>query len=372
MNVAIIVGIIAVLFALLYDKDKSKYGLIIAMAITTIFTAIRWEWGNDMHTYASAFEAYNQEGIHFWELDKLGNVGVRTERSREILWTLTNILCQPIGFFGMTIVLSILQGLAVFWFINRFVPKGYTFFAVFIYCFNPSILVLGCSMMRQWTAICIILLSMKYLVEGKLVPYIALVVTASLFHTSALILLLLYLLRNLANAKINFSHVVILTFAFIVWVFVIGKRFSGLVSDLVFLDAFEGYSSLLNAQSEMSSVGFGSLLNIIIALMGFYFTSRLNDRGSHYLAAAYLGFVLLLPFSTSIVMAGRLLFYFDAISIAVIPLAMRYSKQNLIKNGIFLWVIVFNVFRYFQFFQSSTWRYYYIDYHTIFESPTWM
>ena len=372
MNAAFITGLLAVLLAYLYDKKRINWGLVGAMAILTIFTAIRWEWGNDMPNYEREFMAFGQENIHFWEIGKYNQIGVRLDRSSEILWIMVNLLCQPIGFFGMTILLSVIQGVVVFLFIREFVPRGNTFFAIFIYCFNPSILVLGCSMMRQWTAMCAILLSMKYLCDKKFIPFAICVIVASLFHTSALFLLLLAAFVYIAKMKADMGQITAIAIFSLLWVFVIGRIANGWVSSIFVVDVFEDYASTLEHNEETASIGIATILNIIVALIAFVISKHSNNEKIHILSTAYLGFIIFLPFATTISMAGRMLYYFDAMSIAVIPNILRYSKQPLIKNGVLLWVIVINLFKYIQFFHSATWSYRFMNYHTIFEAPTWM
>lgn len=372
MNVAIIVSLFAIFLAFMYDRKRIRWGLIGAMCVLTIFTAIRWEWGNDMPTYAKEFEAFGNEKVHFWEYWEFGDMGVRTDRTSEVFWFMINIICQPIGFFGMTIVLSVLQGWVVYRFIKDFVPRGYTYFAIFIYCFNPRILVLGCSMMRQWIAMCAILVSMKYLCEKRLLPFVVFVIFASLFHTSSLFLLVVYAVVYLDRKKVNLSYICVSFFLILIWVFIIGKRLTDIISTIFVIGILEQYTSLITNEEDAASIGIATMMNVIVALVGIYTAKQSGNDKIQIISMAYLCFVFFLPFSATIMLGGRMLCYFDAISIAVLPNILKNSKISIVKSGVFLWVIMINLYNYIQFFHSKTWHHYFMNYHTIFEAPYWM
>lgn len=65
--------------------------------------------------------------------------------------------------FSLVIVLTAFEISVYYWFIKKYIPKEWYWFAVFIYVFNPNFMLTQSSMMRQTLAMCIVLLSIPYI-----------------------------------------------------------------------------------------------------------------------------------------------------------------------------------------------------------------
>lgn len=70
---------------------------------------------------------------------------------------------QTIRLFSLVIVLTAFEISVYYWFIKKYIPKEWYWFAVFIYVFNPNFMLTQSSMMRQTLAMCIVLLSIPYI-----------------------------------------------------------------------------------------------------------------------------------------------------------------------------------------------------------------
>ncbi len=372
MIISIIIGFSAFLLAVLYDRKVLDWGLLASLAVLTIFCAIRWNWGNDMPSYANFFESVGSENIKFWQLNKILNLDIYGyERSSEVGWTILNILCQPIGFFGLTIVTSVFEGIVVYWFINKYVPRGYTALSVFLYAFNPYLMVLGCSMMRQWFAICIVLIAVSFLEKKKFVKFVLIVYLASLFHTSALFCLIFYLFYKVRNKSLNIHNAYILFILAMLWLYVSGRYLSSILQFLFSINVFEIYQGYIKSTIDSSGIGLGAFMNLIVIFICLL-SIRKAKAEIKLFTWIYSGSLIVQPFVIIAPMTGRIVFYFDILAISVIPNCFILIKKPILKKFVLFWLFVWNLYLYYNFFNSKVWQVYYMEYHSMFEAPYWM
>lgn len=366
MKTAIIISILAIILAFLEDQKVFKYGLLSSILIITVFVGIRYGWGTDMPTYQLNYQYYAESGLKLSDFAGLSEI--RSGRSLELGWAILNVLCKPIGFFGMVILLAIVENIIIFDFIKRNVDKGYYWLAIYIYTMNPYLMVLGCSMMRQWLAMCIILFATRYIINGRFWIYFLFVILAASFHTSALLFLSLYLFRKLGGIRLNNSYIITIGIGVVIWLF-IGIFFAREGAVVVLQsDAFEGYSNELESQ-ETGSFGLGMIFKIIFYLF-CVIQSRFLTKDKAILCWSLLMFVLLLPYTMSVHLASRLIFYIDAIAIASVPIAMKATKTMIVKLALIGFFALWNYVLYTGFF-SSGYKWAYSTYHTILEAPVW-
>src|SRR5690606_31529927 len=135
--------------------QKSKYGgLEVAFILLTIFMSIRFNFGNDYSSYLDLFiEIGRYKNLDF----------VQTE----IGWTFLNWIFQPIGFFGMIIVLTSFQYAIIYRLIKNYVPKDWYWFSVLIFTLNTGYMLVFGSMMRQFLAICIFVLAVDFIIKRR-------------------------------------------------------------------------------------------------------------------------------------------------------------------------------------------------------------
>lgn len=118
------------------------------------------------------------------------------------------------------------------------------------------------NIMRQAIAIAIILYAIKFLLDGKNVKYIAMVLIASLFHSSAVICLLLLLLKNFKYNKKTYMYVMILS--------VVGFGICPYLLKFI-LGCFGKYESYLTSTVFGVSNYFGAVINYLIYLVIYTF-----------------------------------------------------------------------------------------------------
>lgn len=367
MQTAIIVSVLAILLAYLASFKFFKYGLEIAMALITIFVAIRYEWGTDMPSYYMTYQAFADSGLNVFDFDNIAQI--RSGRSLEIGWAMLNVLCRPIGFFGMIILLAIVENLIIYDFIKRNADKQYYWLAIFIYTMNPYMMVLGCSMLRQWLAMCVVLFSTRFIQSEKLLPFILCIIIAASFHTSALLFIALYLFRYFEKFKLELSSITWLAVIAVVWI-IMGSALSTTgVMMLLSTDAFEGYTGQMEGHMQTGGLGFGTFFKILIYLYCIVTSTKLTKE-KRVLCWLLLMYIFLFPFTDAVSLASRLNFYVDAIAIVAVPLAMKASNFKAVNVVMIGFFIFWNLFLYRMFFDAPSYYFSYRTYHTIFET-TW-
>lgn len=182
------------------NKNKNKY-ILLSAVILIVYTTFRANIpgaiiGNDYNSY---FDWFNRIGnINIFNLNNflfnllLLIVKVTTNNYHVLLLIISSLLVFSIYRFSFDNTKA-----------NNYVWSIFIFIAFGMYD-------LSVSAMRQWIACSIFLLSFKFISNKDLKRYIILILIASLFHNSAIILLPTYFIIN-----INLSKKKKLLFAFI-------------------------------------------------------------------------------------------------------------------------------------------------------------
>lgn len=351
---AFLTSVIAILLAYLAKYDRMKNALPLAFIIITTFLSLGYEWGNDVPSYYNRFEDFNQYSL--FDFEKYKEVNFKSEYG----WVIINQLCAPIGFYGMRAVLFAFENLVIYLLIKRVVPKEYYWFAVFIYTMNPNFMVLSSSMMRQWLAMCLVILGFLYLERGKWMTYIVLILIAFSIHISSLICLPLVFLPRLTN---NYKSTSIPVWIF---VFLIYFLMSGLVVN--YLTSWLQSEAIYDSYANADSVGFLGMIQLIIIVYIFMHLQQIEKDKRLYIAVM-LGYILILPLLAYSSLASRLTYYFLIFSIAAYPIFLSQSKvSKAIKYVFIAAIITITVYSYIMFFASPIWFRFYYRYTTLIEA----
>jgi len=357
MTAVIILGIMATFFAWLEDTGKYKHGLKISFGLIFLFLALRYDYGNDYPVYLAAFGEINSyENINF-----SGNF-----RDMEIGWVFLCWLCKPIGFFGMTAILALLNCLVYYNFFKKFVPNKYYWFAVFLFIFNPVFMLVPCSAMRQNVAILLFVFSLNYLYKKKAIRYLLCIGLASLFHSSALILFPVYLLGGL-NWTINKATVVI-AFSIFVSLFMFGTFIMPYMNQFIG-SYFEKYE-IYKVDEGVVGTGLGILCLSALFILILYYGRFQNNENALIFKIAIISFIFL-PLGMLIMLTARIGMYFQPALIAVYPITLTNIKSILLRNVMLSFLIFFSLYYFFTFFQSDIWQDAFYTYQTILSAPQW-
>lgn len=355
MITTILVGLLSIYFAFIARDKYYSWGLKVSFILIFIFLAFRYDFGNDYGAYLNSF--FSISGQRYTSiLDFI---------QFEPLWILLNYSFQHLGFFTMTAVLAFFNCMIYYRFIKKFVPENYYWFAIFIYVFYPSLMLINCSAMRQSIATMLFVFSLHYLYDNKIVRYCLCILLASLFHYTAILLAPFFLIAFIKK-RID-RNIAYLLFVFYLSLFFMGKIISPFLKHLIgiFSEKYEYYQDAGNISSGLGFIYY-SLLFIIVLL----YEKKQDHKSSLFFKISVVSFIIM-PLSIIVEMIGRLGIYFMPSIMIVYPnivhkISIRSNK--LIFITIF---VIITFYQFFQFFYSETYRDYFMDYHTIFSASKW-
>ncbi len=224
----LVVFLLLLILMVKYDLSKSnkKYENVWYVFVLVIFIAVaglRYKVGGDTLNYMQYFN-----DIPFiWQLNKFGF----SEAQFDPLWIIFSSISKSIinDFTFFQILFATVINVIIFRFIKQNTIYRFTtlllYFLFFYIDFNMEIL-------RQSLAICVFLLSYPYLKEHKWFKFYICAVVAFLFHSSAIILFVLPLLRNIKFKSLTVSLLIVLFFL----ITFIPDGFKNLLSILIFND----------------------------------------------------------------------------------------------------------------------------------------
>lgn len=262
----------------------------------------------------------------------------------DVGWTLINSITKSMGFnfYGLTVFVAIF-----FWFTLYFVLKKYMtniniFFVIAMYKY---LLDVSFIYMRQSVAVAIFILSLRYILKKKVIPYMLLVVFAATVHFSAVILIPIYWINRIKiTQKRLFWYTVLFSSSFIlVLLHVDIISMFGFLSNIVSGSGAQKISEASNG-TLYGEVGIlSSILHLIEFLIVVFFLIKNFDKMELYDEKKELMiklFMLLLPiysiFATSSIMVRYGFYFLFTYSVIIDYLVV---KVNII-NKIFWYVLL--------------------------------
>ena len=215
-------NILIVFFAFLESKKIFKNGLFISFLLIFLFLSFRYNYGNDYWSYYKGFQEINRY-VEFDIFDK--------QIHFEPGWVVLCKIFKPVGFFGMVGFLSFLYCYILYDLIKKYVPIKLYWLAVFILLFSSNFFLTHLSAMRQTLAILTFIFSIKFIFNKNIILYIAFILLASTFHSSALILLPVYFLQFVIFKLNKFS--VGLIFILYIFIFIFGEKIKPFLNSVV-------------------------------------------------------------------------------------------------------------------------------------------
>lgn len=354
-------SIIAIFFAWLEDNKTNRHGLKFSLFTIFLFLALRYNFGNDYMHYLDMFYQINRfENINALSVTIKGN---------EFGWFYLNRIFKPLGFFAMTAVLAAFNCYVIYRFIKKYVPAKYYWFAVFLYTFQVSQMLVLSSAMRQAVAVSFFILAIDYIIQKKPFKYIILIFIATLFHTSAAVLFPLIIISYI-NWKIKFVHIILVFVVFLIPIYFL-PDITAYVNVFVsqYFDTYTYY--LENASgTSISEIGLGFILNISIYFVIVYNSQfEIDLEKNIFLKIAIISFILI-PLGFSLQLIGRINFYFMPVLLIVFPLIFSKMKKTykMIYIGI---VVLFTFYNFYLFFNEGVYKIPFKTYQTIFSAPNW-
>lgn len=331
---------------------KEKLCFLLATTFLILFYSIRTDYGNDISGYMRTFE----------RISTFSSTDVKESEERmEIGWIVINYLFQPFGWQIFIMSLTSVQFGTVYWLINKYASKSYYWIIFGLYVFNANLLLTDLSMLRQALAMHISCWSIPFVLNKKYLKSILVIFGASLFHTSAYAVLAVLFLPSLYKLR---PKVIVILFLIIFISLTVAESIVGDMIKLVLAsETFEKYSDY-EAENSLSGTGLGVILQVLICM--WLVLKYGKTKQSMFFNLTMCLAILMIPFSRSITMIGRVAMYFNLISIVSFQSLTNYRK-DFIGVSLLLMYLYVMIIGYFAFFESSVWKPYFSIYHTIFE-----
>lgn len=355
MIAPVFLGLLSISISLVLNSVRPIFIKVFAALFPIfVFLALRYNYGNDYPGYFRLFGEIAELDAFGYEYD----VG-----DYEVGWVFLNKCFSEVGFFWMVAFLAALQIYVLGRFLVKYVPERYYWLAIFLYIFVPENMLIQASAMRQAVAMLLFFFAVDFLIQGRRLIYFAFIFAASLFHTSALVLLPVYFLKHI-NSIGRWGGAVFLGVYFLIFVFADSVAYF-LQNILLASDAgavFERYK-IYEDKGGLGS-GVGLLVNGAYLWILLWLHDRQSEAGRVLFKIVCCG-LLLLPLAVEISMVSRLIFYFGIFSVATVPLIVSQIKDNVLRIVFCSAYMLYVGFVFFMFFQAPVWRDAFGQYSTI-------
>lgn len=286
-------------------RNYNKIFILIAIISLIVVSGFRYKSGTDFHTYTEIFEIT----AHSQSID-LKN-GTDVGFSIFCKW-LSNISNDPqIMFLGAAIVTNMLIILVLSKYSKRFELSMWLYITTFAYysTFNG---------VRQWMAASIVFTGTKYLVnERNFKKYLLIVLLASLFHASAMVMIPIYFVINSKTFSMRNLYIIL---GFMLAVFAYGT-FMPILEILLERTQYDHYIEIFNTDTN----GIHPLrLLVYFAPVGVFclYYKFLNPNKDikidRLLNLCIIGFLIMFMALRQVFFA-RLVFYFDLYYLLLVP-----------------------------------------------------
>lgn len=226
-------------------------------------------------------------------------------------------------------------------FINQFSTRAMSSLYIFLTLsmYNQSF-----NILRQYIALALFLYAFEFLVKGKILKYILLVVLAGSIHISVFITFVFITIWRFSNKMTKFLSLT-LVFSSLV-LSIIGKP---LINMLVSMTTYSNYLH----KEVASEVGVGLLINILIfaVLLFFYDSMSAKDTNNKYFLFASAMSLSLNLFISDLAMIGRLMIFFKIFYIISV---VRIIENFKINRALFETCIYLLFFIYYSYSVSGT------------------
>ena len=308
----IIIYIVISLTKRLSKKQKDSLFLILSFITIMFLTATRdYSTGTDTKMYVRTFIRFSQNK---WNSTIFGGY-------YEPLYAILNILLSYISINPR--ILIVVTSIFISYSFYKFIKDNSENYLLSVIMFICLLFFYGSmNTIRQYIAISILLFGFKFVKDKKIIPYFIIVVIAYLFHSSALIGILIYPMYNM-----KYSHYRVLT---IFAVAVLANIFvSNLINSIYNLIGRVNYYDYRVGQENIANLIY-MLVYLAMYLFGLFEIRKnksTNEKNSFYLYT----FVLSSAFSLiamNMNVLARATTYFNIFSIVCLPNIIVENVKN--------------------------------------------
>ncbi len=290
-----------------------------------LISALQYMVGTDMIKYVQSYQSIKPS----FQIDDLMTDDIRYQPG----WMFLCYLCRFItgDFFLLKLIHGVFINIAVFSFFKR--ESRYLFISIFFYALI-SYLVINFNVIRQSFAIGFCLYAYSYLKNKDYLKYLIFVFIAFIYHSSAILLIVVPLLYYAVQKKFGFKLCFVSFMIIIVALSVIdtGDAFTNIIMS-EYMD--EGTSNLGMMYLNDDNLGSRSIVNILspyrLLVLGIILYYYFHNKSSLWgvLGLCYFVFIVL---SMAFPILWRFRLYFDFAFFIILPHTIIEFSQK-IKTG---------------------------------------
>ena len=221
-------------------------------------------------------------------------------------------------------------------FINQFSTRAMSSLYIFLTLsmYNQSF-----NILRQFIALALFLFAFEFLVKGKVLKYILLVILAGSIHISVFITFVFIAIWRFSNKMTKLLSLTLVFFSLVLSI--VGKP---LINMLVSMTTYSNYLH----KEVASEVGVGLLINILIFAVLFFFYDNMNtkDTNNKYFLFASAMALSLNFFISDLAMIGRLMIFFKIFYIISVVRIIENFKINRALFEICIYLLFFIYYGY--------------------------
>ncbi len=353
-----------VLLARPLKKNKQNNLFCLAFVVLCLFSILRYGFGNDYFSYQRIFDSIHGIGDSSY---------ARYYKSQILFYILNSISPSFDVFIGIT---SLFFLATIFWFVSKNCTKNYKWVALAVFLINPYLFLMNLSAIRQCVAMSLFIIAVDFAYKKKPIPYCLLILVATMFHTSAIILLPVYLILNDKSiSKTMLGLITIVVGLFVVSPSLLNKLLTTVIGIVFSNTTYDLYMSTGNSLRA----------TILTSIFFFYVLFNIRSlKGKDLMyAKLYLCGIIFSLLAYRCSMLTRITMYFDIFSIVVIPKLIEKNRAVKVDNfgyvkhssnticsqinryvfPVLIWTIF--VLRYYSFFTNTMWESFW-EYVTIF------
>jgi len=323
------IGLITGVFLISIMPFPSKSIKIFTIAFFLFFISIcrSFYFTTDAIYYVEKYELLRYKSLNsFW-------TELISDNGKDPFFYFSSKIISDLGFSARAwlALISFFFLLAISYLIHSYSKKVFFSFFIFI---TLGYFYFSLTGLRQTIAISIFILAILKILDRKNIQAIFLIVLASMFHSSALVTLLIFIIKNIKNKIIIFSF---LSSSFIFSLFY-GDKIKSLLQNTI--DNISVQDSIYRS-TTLSYTGFLIQLSIyLFCLILLNKKKNIDNKINILLNISLLG-VMFSMFSPVVAEFFRISLYFNMINIVLIPIAIQEITNQKLKYLLTLIIMIF-------------------------------
>lgn len=338
--ILIILGVGSLIDIFSENREFKKNIYIFLIGILVVFFGTRAYIGYDWYNYKPNFE----QSKNILELIKGGFVEGGFEKGYQFYCGVVKLFTS--NYINFNLINTIIDFILIYFIFKRY--SNYPILSLFIF-FGVYGVALEIDMIRNIKSILLFILSIEYIENRKILPFVALNVLGFLFHTSSLLYFPMYFLL-----KIKWNRI------FIFVIFIIGNIYYlsnirliingiGMIKDKIpggIGDKIAGYISIIPKDFPLGFSLF-YLERVILFLVVFLIGKRLMEKryGTIFANSLFLSVFIFLFGAELSVITLRIGILFVYSYWFIIPMFFDIKSAPVVKLGVFILAVLISTFR---------------------------